>query len=145
MSLGAVPDDGEVRIAGTGRSHAGRQLRAASGVPVVWVSDEAAGSGVIWSALADRSATSGLQPFLLSGMDVRAARPWDAGEQVSEPQDTAAIDTMDAAYELQWLWDTQAPSADELARDEDVREMFAPFGTGFPASRPPLERSRTRS
>ena len=32
MSLGAVPDDGEMHIAGMW--HAGRQLRAASGLPV---------------------------------------------------------------------------------------------------------------
>jgi hypothetical protein len=37
MSLSAVPGDGEMRIPGTGMPQAGRQLRAASGVPVAWV------------------------------------------------------------------------------------------------------------
>ena len=68
MSLGAVPDDGEMYIAGTGMWHAGRQLRAASSVPVVWVSDRAVTSaGLIWTDVAERSAESGLQPFRFTG------------------------------------------------------------------------------
>jgi hypothetical protein len=131
MSLGAVPDDGMMHIAGTGMTHAGRQLRAASGVPVVWVSDKPITSaGIIWTDVAERSAASGLQPFLLSGLDGGTARPWDTGEQVSEPEDTAAIDSMNAAEVLEgWWW---AVSEDELAEDEDLREMFAPFGERFP-------------
>src|SRR5690348_4780261 len=65
MGLAAVPDDGEMYIAGTGMWHAGRQLRAASGVPVVWVSDRAlTGAGLVWTDVAGESAGSGLQPFL---------------------------------------------------------------------------------
>jgi Domain of unknown function (DUF4253) len=137
MSLGAVPDDGEAYVAGTGMWQAGRQLRAASGVPVVWVSDRAVGSGLVWSDLAEESAESGLQPCLLSGMDGGTARPWDTGEQVSEPEDTAAIDSMDPAEVLEgWWW---APSEDELAEDEELREMLAPFGTRFPGLAPSIE------
>src|SRR5215471_21296491 len=58
MSLTAVPDDGEVYI--DGMWHAGRQLRAGSGVPVAWVSDRALGSGLVWADLAEQSAESGL-------------------------------------------------------------------------------------
>ena len=137
MSLGAVPDDGEMYIAGSGMSYAGRQLRAASGVPVVWVSDRAVGGGLIWADVAKRSVKSGLQPFLLSGMHGDTARPWDTGEQVSEPEDTAAIDRMDAAKVLEgWWW---AVSEDELAEDEDLREMLAPFGGRFPGLAPAVE------
>jgi hypothetical protein len=130
MSLGAVPDDGEMHIAGTGMWHAGRQLHAASGVPVVWVSDRALTSaGLIWTDVAEESAESGLQPFLLSGMDGGTARPWDTGEHVGDPEDTTAIDGMDAAQVLEgWWW---APSEDEFAEDEELREMFAPFGARF--------------
>src|SRR5689334_488421 len=74
MSLAAVPDDGEMYIAGFGMWCPGRQLRAASGVPVVWVSERAIG-GLVWGDLAEKSAESGLQPFLLSGMDGDTARP----------------------------------------------------------------------
>ena len=137
MSLSAVPDDGEMRVAGTGMWQAGRQLRAESGVPVVWVSDRAVGSGLIWADVAAESAESGLQPFLLSGMDGGTARPWDTGEQVSEPEDTGAIDSMDAAQVLDgWWW---GPSEEELAEDEELREMFAPFGERFPGLAPALE------
>jgi hypothetical protein len=59
MSLGAVPGDDEMCI--DGLWHAGRQLRSASGVPVVWISDGAAGSGLVWADLAEKSAESGLQ------------------------------------------------------------------------------------
>jgi len=138
MSLGAVPDDGQMYIAGTGMTHAGRQLRAASGVPVVWVSDKAITSaGIIWTDVAERSAAPGLQPFLLSGLDGGTARPWDTGEQGSEPEDTAAIDRMDAAEVLEgWWW---AVSEDELAEDEDLRETLAPFGGRFPGLAPAIQ------
>jgi Domain of unknown function (DUF4253) len=135
MGLGAVPDDGEMYIAGTGMWHAGRQLRAASGVPVAWVSDRAVTSaGLIWADVAEKSAESGLQPFLLSGLDGGTARPWDTGEQVGDPEDATAIDGMDAAQVLEgWWW---VPSEDEFGEDEELREMFAPFSARFPGLAP---------
>ena len=81
MSLAAVPDDDELCIGGMWQP--GRQLRAASGIPVAWVSGRAFGCGLTWADLADESAESGLQPFLLPGMDGGTARPWDTGEAVS--------------------------------------------------------------
>jgi len=135
MSLAAVPDDDELCIGGMWQP--GRQLRAASGTPVAWVSGRAFGCGLIWADLAGESAESGLQPFLLSGMDGATARPWDTGEAVSEPEDTRAIDSMDAAQMLDgWWW---APSEEELAGDEELREMFAPFGERFPGLAPAVE------
>jgi hypothetical protein len=135
MSLAAVPDDDELCIDGMWQP--GRQLRAASGIPVAWVSGRALGCGRIWADLAGESAGSGLQPFLLSGMDGGTGRPWDTGEAVSEPEDTRAIDSMDAAQVLDgWWW---APSEEELAEDEELREMFAPFGERFPGLAPAVE------
>src|SRR5215475_11132728 len=83
--------------------HAGATV---GGGPVVWVSDRAVGSaGIIWTEVAEKSARSGLLPFLLSSMPGDTARPWDTGEQVGEPEDTAAIDRMDAAEVLEgWWW-----------------------------------------
>jgi hypothetical protein len=79
MSWSAVPDDREMYI--DGMWHVGRQLRAASGVPVTWISDRAFGSGLVWADLAEKSAESGLQPFLLaddlpSRQADRVHQPW---------------------------------------------------------------------
>jgi Domain of unknown function (DUF4253) len=134
-----VPDDGEVYIAGTGMWHAGRRLCAASGVPVVWISDRAIAGGLVWADAGEEFAGSGLHPFLLRGMDGGTARPWDTGEQVSEPEDTKVIDRMDAAQVLEDWWDAQAPDEGELAEDEELREMFAPFGARFPGLAPAVE------
>ena len=163
MSLGAVPDADEMIIFG-GLGLPGRQLRTRSGVPVAWVTDKAfPAAGPMWADLSEKSAGRGLdgfrraegefrrwpglQPFLLSGLGVESMdpkdragvrpdglRPWDTGEQVGDPEDTAAIDRMDAARLLEGWWG--APGEDELAEDpvvEDLRAMFAPFGTRFPA------------
>jgi hypothetical protein len=62
-------------------------------------------------------------------MSDEPARPWDTGEAVREPEDTDAIDRMDAARVLEGRWG--APGENELAEDEDVRAMFAPFGPRF--------------
>lgn len=137
MSLSAVPDDGERNLCGI--RTAGRQLRAASGRPVAWVSDRAVGSGLTWAALAEKSAGSGLQPFLLYGVGFDAAGPLSErfGEQVSEPEDTTVIDGMDVAHVLEgWWW---APDEAELAEDEQLREMFAPFGARFPGLAPTVK------
>jgi Domain of unknown function (DUF4253) len=137
MGLSAVSDDGEMRINGMWR--AGRQLRAASGLPVAWVSDSALGSGLTWADLAEKSAGSGLQPFLLYGVgfDAAGSLTEQFGEQVSEPEDTTVIDGMDVAEVLEgWWW---APDKDEFAEDKELREMFAPFGGRFPGLAPAVE------
>jgi Domain of unknown function (DUF4253) len=138
MSLAAVPDDDEMCLAGVGMWTPGRQLRAGSGVPVAWITDRTFSSaGIIWTDVGEESAESGLQPLLLSGMSDEPARPWDTGEQVGEPEDTEAIDGMDAAQVLEGWWDT--PDEDEFAEDEELRAMFAPFGTRFPGLAPAVE------
>lgn len=137
MSLSAVPDDGEMYI--NGMWHAGRQLRASSGLPVAWVSDSALGSGLTWADLAEKSAESGLQPFVLYGVAFDAAGQLSErfGEQVSEPEDTTVIDGMDVAQVLEgWWW---APDEAQFAEDEELRERFAPFGGRFPGLAPAVE------
>ena len=153
MSLGAVPDADEMIIFG-GMGLPGRQLRTWSGVPVAWVTDRAFyGAGPTWADLGEKPTEPGLngfrradetfrkwpglQPFLLSGMSDEPERPWDPGEAVREPEDAAAIDRTDADCVLEGRWG--APDENELAEDEDLRAMFAPFGTRFPGLAPAVE------
>jgi len=161
MSVGAVPDADEMLIGGMGMP--GRQIRAASGgrlqagKPVAWVTDKAfSGAGAIWADLDEKPAEPGLsgyrhaektfrkwpglRPFLLSGLDGGTTRPWDTGEGFSEPEDTTAIDAMDAARVLEGRWAARFPSEEELAKDEEGwRGMFAPFGARFPSLAPAVE------
>ena len=138
MSLVAVPHDGEMSLCGIRTP--GRQLRAGSGVPVAWVADWAFGSaGPCWADLGEKSARSGLQPFLMSRREGGPAGPWDIGEQVSEPEDTTAIDRMDAAHELQRWWDAQVPGEDAFAEDDKLQLMFTPFFGRFPGLAPAVE------
>jgi hypothetical protein len=94
-------------------------------------------SGHCWADLGEKSAKSGLQPFLLSGGDGGPGRPRDFGELVSDPEDTTAIEGVDAARELEWWWDAQFPGED--AGDGELRAMFAPFGARFPGLAPAIE------
>jgi hypothetical protein len=135
MSLAGVPDDGEMYIAGFGMWCPGRQLRAASGVPVVWVSDRAIGGGLVWGDLAEESAESGLQPFLLSGMDGGTARPWDTGEQVSEPEDTRVGRTGSARGCSRWA-STTSGSWSAGHRRPCTRRSRSPPSTSRSATRP---------
>lgn len=144
MSLAAVPDDGEVYIAGSGMSYAGRQLRAASGVPVVWVSDSPITSaGIIWTAVAERSARSGLQPVLLSGLHGGTARPWDTGEQVGDPEDTTAIDGI--APPRYWKAGGGLLAKTTSRRMRTCGRCSRRLADGFPVLRPPWRRTWTRS
>jgi hypothetical protein len=136
MSLGAVPDDDEIWIGGF--LVRGRQLRTASGEPIAWISSMPVGSaGLKWDEMGEESAESGLQPFLLSGLHGGTERPWDSGEADGEPEDTTAIDSMDAAQLLDHWW--PGHSEEQLAEDEELREIFAPFGERFPGLAPSVE------
>jgi hypothetical protein len=158
MSLDAVPDADEMSIAGGWMP--GRQLPAHSGstplaqTPIVWVTDKPIGcAGAIWADLMEEPAEPGLdgyraadetfrewpglRPFLLSGLDGGTARPWDTGELFGEPEDTDAIDALDAGRLLAGWWEDRVPSEDELAADREwgqeyLEETLAPFGTRFP-------------
>lgn len=145
MSLGAVPDDDEMLVGGMWLRR--RQVRAMYSearppVAVAWATGMALpGPGLHWAGLGEKATATGLQPFLLSGLDGGTARPWDNGE-FSEPQDTGSIDTIDVARLLAGWWWGNIP---EEEQDEDLRAMLAPFGRGFPVSRPPPTRSWTWS
>src|SRR5215471_3649146 len=81
----------------------------------------AAWSGLLWQKSPPSRACS---RSLLYGQVGGPLRPRETGErfdeQVSEPEDTAAIDTMDVAEVLDgWWW---GPEEDELAEDEELRE-----------------------
>jgi hypothetical protein len=140
MSLAAVPDDDERHIAWTPRK--GRQVRALesdSESAVAWVTDQAVPHpGRAWLELAKEAATTGLQPFFLSGLDGGTERPWDDGE-FGEPEVTSKIDAIDAGQLLRTWWEGQVPEEEEYAEDEELRGILAPFGLRFPGLAPPVE------
>jgi hypothetical protein len=140
MSLPAVPDDDEMLIGGMwvpGRQVRARHSGAGSPAAVAWVTDRAfRGPGRYWASLGEDAATTGLRPFLLSGLDGGTVRPWDNGE-FSEPQDTAGIDGMDVARLLAgWWWDVPD---EEYEQDEELRAMLGPFGPRFPGLAPAID------
>ena len=142
MSLGAVPDADEMSIGGMWMPGRQVRTRRGRGVAVAWVTDKAfPAAGPMWADLGEKSTEPGLngfrraeeefqrwpglQPFLLSGLGVDSLglsdrvgvrpdglRPWDTGEKVSDPEDTTAIDRMDAAQVLEGWW--RPPGEDEL-------------------------------
>jgi hypothetical protein len=140
MSMRAVPDDDEFCIDGIWMP--GRQVLAhhsTGGPPMAsaWVTDRAAHSaGPVWARLAEEAATTGLQPFLLSGLDGDTARPWDSAE-FSAPQDASGIDRVGVARLVEEWWD--CPTEAEYEADEELRAMFAPFGPRFPGLAPAVE------
>lgn len=142
MSAGVLPGDSEdltftrIGLAGPGRRH------HSQGGPVTWITDWAQTSaGVHWAEVGEKAAKTSLQPFLLADMPGPPGRPWgtpasDGDEVISTPLDTTAIDRLDAAQVLGgWWW---GPSDEELAEDEDLRTMFAPFGERFPGLAPAI-------
>ena len=136
MNPRAVPDDGEMLIAGL--PVPGRQLRVGGGTPVTWVSEKVI-SYQDWSEMARGSAKSGLQPFLLPARD-GGRLPRYATEKLSEPQDIEDVGRMDAARMLERWWRAKVPTAGELARDPELRGTFAPFGERFPGVAPAVAR-----
>jgi hypothetical protein len=139
MGFGVVPDDGEYCIDGLWTP--GRQVRAQSARgPVAWITDRACHSpGLDWVTLGKQSPRTGLQPFLLSGLNDRGTlRPWDNGE-FSEPVDTSRIDGINVAQFLEGWWDGEAPGENEYEQDEELQAMFAPFGVRFPGLAPMID------
>jgi hypothetical protein len=118
----------------------GRQVRAlgsAARPPVAWVTgQDVFGAGWQWAALSRDAAATGLQPVLLSGLPGEPARPWDNGE-FSEPQDTAAIDGLDAARLLGGWWrDVDEEEWEEGG--EELQAVFGPSGRRFPGLAPAI-------
>ena len=122
---------------------AGKRIRAeyGSGEPVAWVSlRPVPDTGRVWAALSGVHQETGLVPFLLSGLDGSARRPWD-DQEFDEPADVAELELLDAASVLQEMWEGTAyevgyEDADEEDEDEGVVEMRAPFSKLFPGLAP---------
>jgi hypothetical protein len=135
MSQAIVPDDYELRIGGIWRP--GKQVRAQysrARLPVAWVTDRICHSpGLDWVTLGEESARTGLQPFLLDGLDGSTVRPWDNGE-FGEPEDTGGIAGIDAAQILEAGW----PGDVDREREED-EATIAPFGLRFPGLAPAID------
>jgi hypothetical protein len=97
-------------------------------------SREGAGAGSL-EDLADagpgwkQALQTGLQPFLLAGLDGTTGRPWDSGE-IGKPQDTSSISQVDAAQVLADGW-RDVPEQ-EYAQDAELRAMLGPAGRQFP-------------
>jgi hypothetical protein len=137
VSFAPVPDDETVIINGAWLNR-GRQIRGyGSGPAVAWATGRAVHSpGLTWRLIAEESATTGLQPISLSGLDGSTERPWDRGE-FGSPGDVADIDLCDAASLLEDGWEGHEPSADELEVDgaewwADRNLMFEPYIGDFP-------------
>jgi Domain of unknown function (DUF4253) len=137
VSFAPIPDDESMTINGAWL-HSGRQIRRyRSGPAVAWATGRAVPHpGMRWRLIAEESATTGLQPILLSGLDGSTERPWDRGE-FDTPGDLADIDLCDVARLLADGWAGQEPSADQLEADgaewwADYSLMFEPYVGDFP-------------
>jgi hypothetical protein len=141
-----VPDDDEDVVINGVWLYSGKQVHAAygSGLTVAWAAGmKSPHPGPYWRLIAEESATTGLQPILLSGLDGSAERPWDMGE-FEDPGDVADIDRFDAASLLAEGWGGHDPSPDELEADgpewwTDYNSMFEPYLAGFPGLSPAVE------
>ena len=137
MSLVPVPDDESMTINGAWLNQ-GKQVRVyGSGQAVAWATDMVVPQpGLDWRLIAEESATTGLQPILLSGLGGSTERPWDCGE-FNGPGDVADIDLCEAASLLADGWGGHQPGAEELEADgaewwADYNSMFEPYVGDFP-------------
>jgi hypothetical protein len=136
-SLAAVPDDDELFIGGIrleGRQLCWQAWRDDPPVPVAWVTGRPVRSaGMSWAELSKQALRTGLQPFLLAGLDGTTERPWDSGE-IGKPQDTGSIGQVDVTQVLAdgW-WDVPE---EEYAQDDELRAMLGPAGRQFPGLAP---------
>jgi hypothetical protein len=90
-------------------------------------------AGLEAAELSKQALQTGLQPFLLAGLDGTTGRPWDSGE-IGKPQDTSSIGQVDAAQVLADGW-RDAPEQ-EYAQDAELRAMLGPAGRQFPGLAP---------
>jgi hypothetical protein len=125
VGLVPVPDDESMTINGA-RLNRGKQVRVYGSAPAVaWATGTVVPQpGLHWRLIAEESATTGLQPILLSGLDGSTERPWDEGE-FDGPEDAADIDLCDAASLLADGWGSHEPSAEEL--DADGADWWADY------------------
>jgi len=142
VDAGVLPEDDEdlaftiFGLPGPGRRHIGREG------PVTWITDwTMTSAGMSWARLNEKAAKTGLRPFLLADMPGEPGRPWGTpgsvrNEVIDTPLDIATIDRLDAAAILASYW--WADDAD-LAEDEDLRGIVAPFGGRFPGLAPAID------
>jgi hypothetical protein len=130
MAAAEVPADGPVRL-GSVRLPYGR--RVPGNEPRLWAASEpVADAGLVWQALTDMHADTGLVPILLAFLDAgQTGRPWD-NEELGLRCDLAAVDRHDAAVVLASEWAGSVPIAEEIDSDWEAAEMVAPFGEQFP-------------
>jgi hypothetical protein len=69
-------------------------------------------------------------------------RPWDNGE-FDDPEDITALDGIDSAAVQAAGWEDQAPSEQDMAEDDEWRQMIAPFSPLFPGLAPAGEQPLT--
>lgn len=144
MNFAPVPDDGDVTI-GQQWLPSGKQVRCyGSGPAVAWASGRTLPHpGLHWRLIAAESATTGLQPILLSGLRGSTERPWESGE-FQGPGDVADIHFRDAARVLEEGWNCHQPSPEELQAagaqwQTDHNSMFEPYLDGFPGLAPAVD------
>jgi Domain of unknown function (DUF4253) len=62
-------------------------------------------------------------------------RPWDNGE-FGHPEDITGLGDIDSAGIQAASWQDQAPSEEDMAEDDEWRQMIAPFSPQFPGLAP---------
>jgi hypothetical protein len=148
MVVARLPEAGELRL-GAITLPAGRRVGAGvgSGGPLAWITGrEVPDAGRAWAALSRAQPDTGLVPFLLSGLDGTAERPWDR-EEFADPADVSELDSLDVTACLRDLWDDLADAADE---DDDagsqayLRAKLGPFTRQFPGLAPPEDQPLSR-
>jgi hypothetical protein len=146
MVTALVPADGPVRL-GSVQLPDGRQLwdryfdpswsDQPDDGPLLWATNGPVPDAPrVWQVLTGMHPDTGLVPILLAFMgDEHEGRPWDEGE-LDARCDLAAVDRLDAASVLAEVWAAQTPSPDQVEREPDLADWFAPFGLEFPGLAP---------
>jgi hypothetical protein len=153
MAPAGIPADGPVRL-GSEQFPDGRQLwdqyfdASASDryadAPLLWATNEPVPDAAqVWQVLTRMHPDTGLVPILLAFLDdEHEGRPWDEGE-LDFRCDLAAVDRLDAASVLAEAWAGQTPSPDQVEREPDLADWFAPFGLEFPGLAPGQDQELT--
>jgi hypothetical protein len=123
MGPARLPDNGELQL-GPVMLPAGERVGAdQAGAPVAWVTtQEVPDAGMVWLALTELHAQTGLGPILLADDE------GSAGYYFDQAADVADVDHLDAGQVLAALWKYKMPD-EESDRWEGGRlsAMHAPF------------------
>lgn len=135
MAASTLPGDGEVRL-GAVPLPPGRRIIPVDGLdrplePVAWVTSSLVPDpGLVWSALSDAQAVTGLTPVLLADAED------DSDYFFEEPSDVAEVDQLDGAAVLRARWRDKLPSPEEEAAEPGWADEYAPFSRQFPGLAP---------